>query len=238
MITERGSIKVTTEHNDNLYKELNHNSLILAIIYTVLGGIMLLAGLILYILTPENSLPLLWVACGTIMLILGITILISAKNINKLNGVDSKVEENEFFQGYFISREYVNGEHLSTAKIYYSRIVKVRETKSYIFIYNTRVTAVSVDKSKLTEQEINSIRSLMGRPIAGAAAYMNLNKPAEQAAQPDQAVQPDQATQPEQVVQPEQGATYEQGQEIVKEQVERAEVSEESAQTPTDEKKQ
>ncbi|MGN0824069.1 MAG: YcxB family protein [Candidatus Coproplasma sp.] len=225
MITEKGSIKVTTEHNENMYKELNRTNIILAILYTVFGGIMLIAGLLLYILTPENDLLLLWVALGTILLILGITIIISAKNINKLNGVNSKAEENEFFQGYFISREYVNGEHLATAKIYYNRIVKVRETKNYIFIYNTRVTAVSVDKRNLTEQEINSIRSLLARPIPGAAAYMNLNKPAEQATQPDQSVQPDQATQLEQ------SATQEQEQVA-------AEASEENAQTSADEEKQ
>ena len=236
MITEKGSIKVATEHNENMYKELNKTNIILAILYTVLGGIMLLAGLLLYIITPENDLLLLWVACGTILLILGITIIISAKNINKLNGVNSKAEENEFFQGYFISREYVNGEHLSTAKIYYNRIVKVRETKNYIFIYNTRVTAISVDKSKLTEPEINTIRSLLARPIAGAAAYMYVNTPLEQAAQPiqatqpDQAIQVDQATQSEQAVQPEQSG--------VQAQAEGAEEGEENAQTQTDENKQ
>lgn len=169
MITEKGSIKVATEHNAEMNKELNKTTIIFGIAYAVLGGIMLLTSTLIYVIKPLPELPFLWLILGTVLLIFGLTIVGSAKNINKLNGVNKKVEEAEFFSDYLINREYENGEHLVTAKVYYSRLVRVKETKNYIFLYNTRVTAVAVDKNKLTEQELNGIRSLLGHPVAVAA---------------------------------------------------------------------
>lgn len=169
MITEKGSIKVATEHNAEMNKELNKTTIIFGIAYAVLGGIMLLTSTLIYVIKPLPELPFFWLILGTVLLIFGLTIVGSAKNINKLNGVNKKVEEAEFFSDYLINREYENGEHLVTAKVYYSRLVRVKETKNYIFLYNTRVTAVAVDKNKLTEQELNGIRSLLGRPVAVAA---------------------------------------------------------------------
>ncbi|MGN0806162.1 MAG: YcxB family protein [Candidatus Coproplasma sp.] len=184
MITEKGSIKVATEHNANMNKELNKTTIILGIAYAVLGGIILLTSTIIYIVEPLPDVPYIWLILGTVLFIFGLTICGSAKNINKLNGVNTKVEESEFFTDYLINREYENGEHLVTAKIYYSRLIKVKETKNYLFLYNTRVTAVAVDKNKLTEQELNGIRSLLGRPISGAAAYVNF-KPEEKQTAPE-----------------------------------------------------
>ncbi|MGN0812935.1 MAG: YcxB family protein [Candidatus Coproplasma sp.] len=182
MITEKGSIKVATEHTSQMNKELNKPTLIFGIVSAIVGGLILLTSTIVYVVQENASLPLTWIIAGTVLLICGLTITISAKNINKLNGVNIKVEEAEFFSDYLINREYENGEHLVTAKIYYSRLVRVKETKNYIILYNTRVTAVAVDKNKLTEQELNGIRSLLARPIAGAAAYMNANSEEKQSA--------------------------------------------------------
>lgn len=174
MITEKGSIKVATEHTAEMNKELNKPTFIFGICATVLGGIILLTSIIIYVIQENASLPFEWIMVGTVLLVCGITIVISAKNINNFNGV-TKVEEAEFFEGYLINREYENGEHLVTAKVYYNRIIRNKETKNYIFLYNTRVTAIAVDKNKLSMQELNAIRSLLGRPVSGVPTNTNAN---------------------------------------------------------------
>ncbi len=183
MITEKGTVKATTVYNQNLNRELNRPSKILGIVYTVMGGIMLFVYILLAVLSDEEigvvsresvALDVFLMTCGAVLLVIGILLIGTYARINKIKGVETKSEENEFFNDYLITREHINGEHVSTAKVYYYRIVRVRETKSYIFIYNTRVTALAVDKNSVSAEELTSIRSLLARPIAGAAAYMKM----------------------------------------------------------------
>lgn len=196
MITEKGTVKATTVHNENLNKELNKPSKILGIVYTVTGAIMIFLYILLSVLSDEEigvadkeavAFNIFLMAAGAVLLVIGIVLIGTYARINKLKGVETKSEENEFFTDYLINREYVNGEHISTAKVYYHRIVRVKETKSYIFIYNTRVTALSVDKTAIPANELTTIRSLLARPIAGAAAYMNMPKTQAPAPQSEQA---------------------------------------------------
>lgn len=174
MITEKGSIKVATEHTAQMNKELNKPTLIFGIVTAIVGGLILLTSTIIYVVQENASLPLSWITIGTVLLICGIIATVSAKNINNLNGV-TRVEEAEFFEGYIINREYENGEHLVTAKVYYNRIIKYKETKNYIFLYNTRVTAIAVDKNKLAMQELNAVRSLLGHPVSGVPTNTDTN---------------------------------------------------------------
>lgn len=165
MITESGAVKTSTPITEQVMKELNKNVFVLVIVYTVLGAIIMPLGFVLYILA-EDSYGLVLLVCGTIILMCGIFMIVS-HNANKNATLKyRKVDEVEFFRGYFMFYEYTDGELTTTSKIYYSRIAKIKETQNFIFLYNTKVTAVAVDKNSLPLSELNTVRMLLGRPVA------------------------------------------------------------------------
>ena len=173
MITEKGGIKSSTPIDERAVKELNKSSFTLGIVYTVGGSIMIALWLILLVAetlegTGESFTLLL--CLGILFLFLGIIMITSRNKILKNSTMRKTVDEVEFFRDFMILREYVNGEHVSTSKIYYGWLVKVKETANYIFMYNTAATAVSVDKASLPPQELNAVRKLLGRPAIGASA--------------------------------------------------------------------
>lgn len=172
MITEKGSVKTAAAVNGELQKELTKATYILSLVYIVLGAVVLVLGILLYVIGEDgedSALAYFLLIAGVFFLLLGIVMLIMRNRQIKDTAKVVKVEENEFFQDYLITKEYVDGEHLSTAKVYYSRLVMLRETKNYIFLYNTRVTALSVDKRTITPDEAAVVRSLANEGIRKAA---------------------------------------------------------------------
>lgn len=165
MITERGTIVVRTPVTVQVQGELNKGTKVIGILSTVLGGIFAFIFLIVLI-AARFSFPLFML--GAVLLACGIVILVHTSNLNKAMAARSVVDEVEFFRDYCILREFTNGEHTATNKIYYSRVAKKRETANYIFIYNTAVTAVAVGKRDVNPNELNAIRKLIGMAVIGA----------------------------------------------------------------------
>lgn len=172
MITEKGSVKTATAVNGELQKELTKVSKVLSLVYTVIGAVVLVLGILLFVIgedEEDGTLAYFMLIAGVFLLFLGVLMLILRNRQVKETAKVVKVEENEFFQDYLITKEYIDGEHISTAKVYYSRLVMLRETKNYIFLYNTRVTALSVDKRTITPDEAAAVRSLANEGIRKAA---------------------------------------------------------------------
>ena len=164
MITEKGTIKSSTPIDERTIKELNKTPHTLGIVYTVGGAILLALWLIVLIAeTLEGTYESfdLFLFLGAVFLGLGIFMLASCNKLVKSSMQRKKVDEVEFFRDHMIVREYTNGEHTSTTKIYYKWIVKTKETHNYLFIYNTNVTALSVDKTQLTPQEFAAVKNLL-----------------------------------------------------------------------------
>ncbi len=171
MITEKGSVKTATAVNGELQKELTKTANVWSLVYIVLGAVVLVLGILLYVIGEDREdsvLAYFLLIAGVFLLFLGVIMLILRNRQVKETSKVVKVEENEFFRDYLITKEYVDGEHLSTAKVYYSRLVMLRETKNYIFLYNTRVTALSVDKRTITPDEVAAVRSLANEGIRKA----------------------------------------------------------------------
>ncbi|MDE6791038.1 MAG: YcxB family protein [Clostridia bacterium] len=168
MITEKGTIKTSTPLTEQVHKELNKKPFVLSILYIVLGAIILALGFVVYLLT-EDSYGIVLLACGTIILACGIIILVAVRSAKNLTLKRRKVDEAEFFRDHLMAYEYTDGELTTTSKIYYSWLIKIRETANYLFLYNTKATAVAVDKNSLPLNELSTIRMLLGRSAAGAA---------------------------------------------------------------------
>ena len=187
MITEKGTVKTSIVHDENVYKELNKGMRNLGIIYVVCGAIIFILGCVLFGINAyegtEDADNKLLVIAGLFFLALGIVFLVicrsTAKTALKLN----RRQELEFFSDYLLEKGYTEGEHTSTNKIYYKWIVKVKETQNYLFLYNTRMSALAVDKKNLPLQELNTIRALLGRaplpaPAQPAQNVQNTSEPA------------------------------------------------------------
>lgn len=174
MITEKGTVKTDIVHDENLYKELNKGMRNLGVLYIVCGAIIFVLGCVLFGINAyegtEDADNKLLVIAGVFFLALGIIFLVicgtSARTALKLN----RRQELEFFGDYLLEKGYTEGEHTSTNKIYYKWIVRIKETQNYLFLYNSRMTALAVDKKSLPLNELNTIRALLGRAPQSAPA--------------------------------------------------------------------
>jgi len=208
MITEKGTVKTAAEINAEVQKEMNKTNFILSIVYTVCGAVLFIIGLVFIVMDMVSTVEqedmaegYLFFVLGVILFVCGIIVIVARNKAIKSADMHKTVEENEFFRDHFMSRQYVDGEHLVTAKVYYDRLVTFRETKNYVFLYNTRATATAVDKRKLTAEELMAIRDLVRRGMAKAQAGVQPAQPAP-TAQPAPAPQPAPAAQTAQPVQP------------------------------------
>lgn len=166
MITENGAVKTSTPITEQVSKELNKKVFILSIIYIVFGAIILALGFAFYVFTTEGeSFGLILLVCGTIILLCGIIMVVNHGAVKKATLKYKKVDEVEFYRDYLMLYEYTDGELTTTSKIYYGWVLKIKETANYLFLYNTRATAVAVDKNSLPLTELNTVRMLLGRPV-------------------------------------------------------------------------
>lgn len=153
--------------DEKLFSELNANLLKLSVLYIILGALITALGVLVLgvsVYEEEDA------TYGTVVLVLGVVLIFLAvflrlyyKNFNRTAIKMNRVEDAEFFGDYLIEREYTEGEHTSTNKVYYKWLVKIRETKNYLFLYNSRVTAIAVEKNSIPPNELETIRSLLGK---------------------------------------------------------------------------
>lgn len=168
MTTEKGTVKSTVRLDGGVIKTLNKNSLVLGIVCIILGAVTFALGLYVFVNSlvamlndAEENPDYTVLICGVIVLMVGIFAVIAYNNAAVQADKQPKVEEDEFFNDYILSKEYINGEHISTTKTYYSWILKVKDTPAYLFLYPTKVTAYCINKASLTPEELNIVYNLI-----------------------------------------------------------------------------
>lgn len=152
-----------TKMTSQVTSELLHPILVWAIVLTSVGGAGLFLMFAIYLFTGfENFYIDLWL---WICLVLGVTyfvlIAIGKKN-NKKIMEDETVYE--FYDDYFTLTSIKNGEQMSTGKAYYKDMVKVKESKSYIFIYPNKAMAYPVGKTDLAAEDLAKLRTILKLP--------------------------------------------------------------------------
>ena len=192
MITEKGTVLVRTPVDAQVQSEVNKGTSAFGIVAIVLGGILLVAYfsyLFVTLVTAAYRSNLVLLLLGAVLLVSGIIITVNTSKLNRQMALRNVVDEVEFFSGYCILREFVSGEHISTCKIYYSRVIKKRETANYLLIFNTAVTAAVVGKRGLPVGELQTIKRLLGLMGGG------VQQPPYGAQQPPYGAQPPYGTQ-------------------------------------------
>lgn len=165
MITENGTIKVSTALDEKMQKELTRGSFATSLTFIILGSIGVALFLVLEIVSiflewEDGNFYFLMTVLFAIILGSGISLmLLINKNLKAVKGV-SRVNTYEFYQSYFIISETLNGETVGSVKIYNNRIMKAREVKNYLFFYINAGAAYPVSKAELSEAELNTIKNI------------------------------------------------------------------------------
>ncbi|MDE7305939.1 MAG: YcxB family protein [Clostridia bacterium] len=183
MITSNGTIKISTKMDENMQKELSHKSFIFALVFTILGAIGVAAYIVLEVVSVFIELKggffeilivfAIFLGCGIALLILLNKAASLARNSHKVNVY-------EFFSGYFILSELLNGETVATVKIYNNQIIKSKETKNYFFFYVNSAAAYPVAKQQLSAAELNTLRLIFKLPAEGETVNLSTAAPAAQ----------------------------------------------------------
>lgn len=176
MITERGSIKVTTEINEKMQKEFSRGTYKMGLAFTIIGAIcaaLFLALEIASIILKFEEGYITFLILAAVILCSGVSIMVAVNKAVATVRNTRKVFVYEFFKEYISANEYLNGENVTTAKVYYGQISKGRETKNYLFFFINGASAFPVDKSQLNEAELNTLRGIFRLPVRGGAAVMS-----------------------------------------------------------------
>ena len=149
-----------TKMTKDVATELMHPVKVWAIVLTSVGG----AGVFIWLASAiafKYELNLYFGLVFWLALVIGIIyfVLIGATKRNNEKTVNS-VNEYEFYDQFFIIKSTQNGEVLANIKSYYNTMLKVRETKNYIFIYPNKALAYPVAKSALSEENMTSLRKI------------------------------------------------------------------------------
>ncbi len=177
MISERGTIIVSTAMDERMQKELSRTSLITSVVLLVIGCVGLVAYIALSVLlevfgVPEPDSTNILLILGAICFVLGLFLLLLLKSVIKKIRNTARVNNYEFFNGYFIISETNYGELTATVKVYNSQIIKGKETKNYLFFFIQSSAAFPVLKENLTEGELNTLRRLFKLRVTGEATVI------------------------------------------------------------------
>lgn len=140
-------MEVKTSLDERMQKELLKTPIICSWIIVICGGISLISTIITAIL---SDLDLILLLASIAFLTMGIVLLISfnksIKSCQKLNRENVYVFNDEYMEAKTIYHDEVIG----TSKLYYSDIFKVKETKSFLFIYLNQQQAYPILKSNVS----------------------------------------------------------------------------------------
>ena len=148
-------MKYTCEITQDLQKELsksNKQKCIIALIISIVG-------IFAYIIVPiENLLLEILLYTSSSVFAISLIILLSINKAIKKTSNNKMVGEFELEEKFFNSIAIKDGEQISSVKIYYKDLIKIKETDNYLFLYPNKQIAYPVPKNKLTQDELSLLK--------------------------------------------------------------------------------
>ncbi len=151
-------MQIRTKIDGKMQKELLMWQIVCSWILLGIG----IAGLVVYIavgvaLDLKENYAIL-VPCSVVFAV-GLVFVVSFNKIVKNAEVINKTNIYTFSQEFMqIETEY-HGEIQESSKLYYSDILKIKETKNYIFVYPDSTKAFPIEKKNVSD--IDSLRRLL-----------------------------------------------------------------------------
>lgn len=153
-------IQVKTKINKQMIDELVKPQFITYCTSLTIG----ILGLFAYAFVPESvgfwKYAILWIsslafAFGLVFLI------ILQKQRKKDEAKTNEGNEYDFNEDHVMIKEICNGEVVSESKLYYSKIVRTKETEHYFFMYPNRFMAMPIAKEGLSPQDLTLLRAIL-----------------------------------------------------------------------------
>lgn len=153
----RWIIKFSLEINQEVQTELNKSLKRNCIIALVIGIIGFVAYISISMFFEHFILEvLLWVFAFAFGF--GLVFLITINKTNKKVVASKMVGEYELFEEFMTIDSIKDGEKISSAKVYYKDIIKIKETENYIFLYPNKQIAYPIPKNKLSAEELSTVK--------------------------------------------------------------------------------
>lgn len=155
-------LKVQTKIDKNVSLELSKDAYLVYLIMAIIGGVGMLAYLVLLFVLPEGTTWIDWLMFFTIPLGAGIGfIYILKRNLKfaELNEVENIYEFDELMLKVTTLKD---GRIAANYMVEYADIVNRKETESYLFLFLSKTSAFAVGKKGLTDLEILEIKALTG----------------------------------------------------------------------------
>lgn len=140
-----------------LQRELNERNWLISLISLIVGSIGLGVYIVIATFYENYFLELmLWVCAFAFGY--GLVFLILIKKINKKAAQRNITISLEINEDLVIENDLKEGEVISTNKVYYKDLMKVRETENYLILYVNKASAVPILKSAFTPEELSTIK--------------------------------------------------------------------------------
>ncbi len=152
-------IKITSGLDAESFKEFGKSSRILSWVAMILGLLGIIGFGIEWALTGVST--IVYIMIFTATFILGLVFFIMLRTNSKKLIENNYVNDFTFEDDAFNVTTHKNGEVISTRKIYYKEVSKIKESDLYLFIYVDRTAAFVVKKQDASKEDFNEVLNLI-----------------------------------------------------------------------------
>lgn len=142
-------MEVKTKIDAKMQKEMLKKQLILSYVFIACGAVGALIGFFVLIFFDSGE----YFACSAIVLGCGLGLLIASKKMIKSAEVSNKENIYTFGADFVEVKTMYHDDEMGTLKLYYTDILKIKETKNYIFIFPDNTKAYPVLKENVSDLE-------------------------------------------------------------------------------------
>lgn len=148
-----------TELDKEAQKALTRTFFILSLISLIVGAIGLVLYIVLNIFLTSSYLDVLLVC--SLPFGFGLVYIIMINNIIERTSASKIVNEYTFENDYFMVSSIKNGEVVSTNKIYYKEIYKIKEKDGYLLLYINLSNAYIIKEGNLSSENLTLLKAIL-----------------------------------------------------------------------------
>ena len=153
--------KCKTKFTIEMQKQLNNTKQKVATIMTAVGAVGVFVYLITAFFLNITDAMVDWMLVFVLPLTLGILMLVTiAKTNNAIKKIDV-TNEYEFNEDHMYISTIRSNENIGKVKFYYKDLVRVKETKDYIYLYQNKASAFPIEKKQLLETDLIILRGIL-----------------------------------------------------------------------------
>lgn len=156
MITSEGAISSRAEYGKKLYRQANRAVLWCGVAFLLCGAVFAA----LYFIDFE----IMFLITGIVIFAGGMIYILIFLLGNRKRYATAKVNTVELFRDYMIVTEDDPSAPAAVVKVYYSTLVKRRESKDYFLAFVSNMAFYPIGKADLTPAERDMVRVLLGLP--------------------------------------------------------------------------